>query len=88
MAWQIKYDARIEKILRKLDKPVQRRISTFLHTLEETEDPRSKGKALVGNLAGLWRYRVGDYRIICDIHDNELIIIVIDIPHRSTVYHH
>ena len=50
------------------------------------EDPRSTGKALAGNLAGLWRYRVGDYRIVCDIEDEVLLILVIDVAHRSKVY--
>ena len=50
------------------------------------DNPCSRGKALTSNLSGLWRYRVGDYRILCRIHDDKLIITVIEIGHRSTVY--
>lgn len=50
------------------------------------DNPRSSGKALQGDLKGLWRYRVGDYRLITQIHDNELVILVIEIGHRKDVY--
>ena len=50
------------------------------------DNPRSRGKALTSNLAGLWRYRVGDYRIFCRIYDDKLVITVIEIAHRSTIY--
>ncbi|WP_028822301.1 type II toxin-antitoxin system RelE family toxin [Propionimicrobium lymphophilum] len=86
MAWLIEFDARVEKTLAKLDKPTRLRISSFLHELEHIDDPRSRGKALTGNLAGLWRYRVGNYRIICDIIEGRCRIIVIDVGHRSKIY--
>ncbi len=54
--------------------------------LQATDNPRSTGKALQGNLSGYWRYRVGDYRVICQIHDAKLIILVIDLGHRKDVY--
>ena len=50
------------------------------------DDPRSRGKALTSNFAGLWRYRVSDYRILCRIYDDKLVITVIEIAHRSTIY--
>ena len=50
------------------------------------DNPRSRGKALISNLAGLWRYHVGDYRILCHICDDKLIITIIEIAHRSIVY--
>ncbi|MDR3346095.1 MAG: type II toxin-antitoxin system RelE/ParE family toxin [Campylobacteraceae bacterium] len=54
--------------------------------MEKLENPRSRGKALVGNLSGLWRYRVEDYRLICKIEDNHFIILVIEIGHRNSIY--
>ena len=52
----------------------------------ETEDPRQRGKGLTANLTGLWRYRVGDYRVICDIQDGELVVLVLQVSHRSQAY--
>jgi mRNA interferase RelE/StbE len=52
----------------------------------ELDDARSRGKGLSGRLSGLWRYRVGDYRMICDIHDNEITIYVVEVGHRKDVY--
>ncbi len=75
-----------KKQLKKLDKSVSKRVYAFLDKLESLENPRSKGKALVGLLSGLWRYRVGDYRIICKIEDDNLIIIALEIGHRKNIY--
>ena len=69
-----------------MDKQTARRIRNELVEIAKLEDPRSRGKALTGNLAGLWRYRVGDYRIICDIEDGVLLILVVDVAHRREVY--
>ena len=57
-----------------------------LEEIANLDDPRSRGKALTGNLAGLWRYRVGDYRVVCDIEDGVLVILVVDVAHRREVY--
>lgn len=75
-----------QKQVAKLDKPIQKRIVEYLEGIEKLDNPRSEGKALTGNLAGKWRYRVGDYRIICEIIDKELIISVIQVGHRKEVY--
>ena len=72
--------------MKKLDKQIARRIVAKLHEISQLEDPRSMGKALTGNLAGVWRYRVGDYRILCDINDGRLVILVVDVAHRREVY--
>ena len=69
-----------------MDKQTARRIRNELVEIAKLEDPRSRGKALTGNLAGLLRYRVGDYRIICDIEDGVLLILVVDVAHRREVY--
>ena len=75
-----------KKQLKKLDAAISKRVLDYLEQVELLDNPRSRGKALTSNLAGLWRYRVGDYRILCRIRDDELIITVIEIAHRSTVY--
>ena len=75
-----------KKQLKNLDFTVQKRIAKFIDNLEGLENPRIKGKSLAGNLSGFWRYRVGDYRIICDIVDNEIAIYILDISHRSKSY--
>jgi len=72
--------------LAKLDKPIQKRIKKYLSEVAELENPRTRGKGLTSNLAGLWRYRVGDYRIVCRIVDDELVIIVVTIGHRNKIY--
>ncbi|MBQ3799083.1 MAG: type II toxin-antitoxin system RelE/ParE family toxin [Treponema sp.] len=74
------------KQLLKLDKAVRRRIVDYMAEVSELADPRSRGKALVGNLVGFWRYRVGDYRVLCRIKDKELVVSVVEIGHRSNVY--
>lgn len=87
MAWTIKLSDDAKRDLKKLDKPVQKRIAEFLTSrLQTFDNPRMIGKALQGNLSGLWRYRVGDFRLICRIEDNELLILVIEIGHRKDVY--
>jgi mRNA interferase RelE/StbE len=72
--------------IRKLDKPIQARIANYLREVAALDNPKSRGKALKDNLSGYWRYRVGDYRILCEIKDKELIIIVIEVGHRREVY--
>ncbi|WP_238539162.1 type II toxin-antitoxin system RelE/ParE family toxin [Novosphingobium sp. AP12] len=54
--------------------------------MASADDPRSSGKALAGQLAGLWRYRVGDYRLICEIEDGKHLILVVTIGHRGDIY--
>ncbi|PMC74958.1 type II toxin-antitoxin system RelE/ParE family toxin [Brachybacterium sp. UMB0905] len=86
MSWAVRYAPRAAKALRKLDKPVARRVTDAMHRLAEREDPASACKALSGPLVGMWRLRVGDYRVIMDIRRSELIIIALDVGHRSTAY--
>ena len=70
----------------KLDKPVQKQIQIFIVKLQSMKDPRSDGKALGGNLAGMWRYRVGDCRLVCEIENDKILITVLHIAHRKDVY--
>lgn len=86
MAWTIDVSEKAVRALRKMDKQAARRIRDELAEIARLEDPRSRGKAMVGNLAGLWRYRVGDYRIVCDIEDGVLVILVVDVAHRREIY--
>ncbi len=88
MAWQIELTASAVKQLGKLDKGEAKRIISFLRQrLATQDDPRSTGRALTGpQLGEYWRYRVGDYRILCEIQDGKLVILVIEIGHRREVY--
>ncbi len=89
LTWTIKFAETALKDLKKLNKKnpqVVKQILAYLDDIENLEDPRSKGKLLVANLNGRWRYRVGDYRIICEINQGELIITALNIAHRSKVY--
>ena len=88
MAWRIELTATAARQLAKLDKGEARRITAFLrHRVAALEDPRSVGKALTGpQLGTYWRYRVGDYRLVCDIQDGTLCVLVIEVGHRREVY--
>ncbi len=88
MAWTIDYTETARKQLLKLDRQVARRILDFMdERIAGQEDPRSAGKVLTGPMLGVfWCYRVGDCRIICDIQDGALRILVIEIGNRKGVY--
>lgn len=74
------------KQLKKIDITNQKKIKQFILDIQELNDPRLKGEALKGKLSNYWRYRVGDYRLICDINDSEIIITVVRIGHRKDIY--
>ena len=88
MAWIIKYSDSARKQLKKLDKQSAIRILDFMDVrISESENQRSIGKVLTGpKLGTYWRYRVGDYRIICDIQDGQLCVLVIEIGNRKEIY--
>lgn len=87
MAWTINYTATAEKHLQRLDRSLQQRIVEFLHKrVGAGNDPRSTGKTLKGKFTNYWRYRVGDYRIICEIQDDRLTMLVISVGHRREGY--
>lgn len=86
MVWRIDFTRNADKAMRKLDKGVAARVFDELDEIAKLEDPRSMGKGLTENKSGLWRYRVGDYRIVADIEDDVLVILVVDVDHRSKVY--
>ncbi len=80
------YSDNARKQLKKLDGRTSRLILSYMDEVAQLKDPRSRGKILVGNLAGFWRYRVGDYRVLCRIQDKELCIVVIEIGNCREVY--
>ncbi len=89
MAWTVEIDRFAEKQLHKLDRSVQKRLLDWLaERIEGCKNPRHFGEPLRGNRSGLWRYRVGDYRIICKIEDEKLIVIALAVGHRRKIYRH
>ena len=87
MAWTVNYTETARRQLRKLDKQVARRILDFLdERVAASEEPHTMGKSLTGPLGNFWRYRVGEYRVICDIQDGQLRVLVVQIGNRSEVY--
>ncbi|WP_438477345.1 type II toxin-antitoxin system RelE family toxin [Streptococcus pluranimalium] len=87
MTYKVKLSPKAQKQLRKLDKSVASLIVRYLYkNIDGSDNPRDKGKGLTANRAGQWRYRVGDYRVICDIIDDELIVLAVTIGHRRDIY--
>jgi len=87
LAWTIEWDDRASKELKRLDRQTQREILRyFRERIATDEDPRRLGKSLRSGLQGFWRYRVGDYRMICNIEDERVVVLVLGVAHRSTVY--
>ncbi|WP_423783264.1 type II toxin-antitoxin system RelE family toxin [Fusobacterium varium] len=85
--YQLFIDEKLQKKIKKLDKATKLLLDSYIRkNLLDTEDPRKHGKALTGNLKGLWRYRIIDYRLLVKIEDDKLIIIALDFEHRSKVY--
>jgi addiction module toxin, RelE/StbE family len=87
MTFALETTACFDRQFKKLSPSLQAQITAYLlKHADGASDPRTSGKALTGNLAGLWRYRVGDYRIICDIQDAKLIVLALEIGHRRDIY--
>ena len=88
MAWRIEFSVAADRELNKLDAQHSRRILKFLHErVAKLDEPRTIGKALQGSRLGeFWKYRVGDYRLICKIEDDRLIVLVLRVGHRKEVY--
>lgn len=87
MKYQLIIEEAVENKLKKLGANTSAMILKWIKkNLLETEDPMLQGKALTGDLKGIWRYRIGDYRLLVDIVDAELVIIAIDIGHRREIY--
>jgi len=87
LAWTVEYDRRVLKDLKKLDRKIQAQILDFFdERIAPSSDPRSMGKSLKSNFSGLWRYRIGDYRAVCRIEDDQFVLLVLRVAHRSKVY--
>lgn len=87
MAYRVEYSKKALKQLKKMDRFDARIITTWIgKNLQNCEDPRVLGKGLTANRSGEWRYRVGDYRILCTIEDDVLVIEVFSIGHGGNVY--
>lgn len=85
--YSLYYTKEAKKALKKLDKPILVMVKAWIEkNLTNTDDLRRYGKALKGKYSGYWRYRVGNYRLICEIRDRELVIILIDLGHRGEIY--
>ena len=87
MTWCLEFSKRADKQLSKMDPGVRRVIVAWLLThVDGCEDPRAHGKGLTANLSGKWRYRIGDYRVLCEIRDNDLVVLAIEVGHRREAY--
>ena len=84
MTYKIVPTPKFAKNFKKLDPFVRKQIKSYLNRV--TDNPRAKGKALVANRTGQWRYRIGAYRVIVNIQDDELIILALEVGHRRDIY--
>ncbi len=87
MTWTVEWDDKARRELRKLDHTVQTNILRyFRERIMVDDDPKRFGKPLNHELQGLWRYRIGDYRAVCQIQDERLVVLVLAVNHRSSIY--
>ena len=85
MVWKIEMTGEAEKELARIDKSAAKRIIRYFWE-RVSVDPRSSGKSLRGDLSALWKYRIGDYRVICELYDEKVSVLVVRIAHRKDVY--
>ena len=87
MQYKVIFTERAKKQLKKLDKHIAVLIIGWLEkNIQNCENPRLHGKGLVENKSGQWRYGIGDYRVICEIQDKEIIVLVLEVGHRRDIY--
>lgn len=87
MNYKVEYSKMAQKQLKKLDNYTKVMLMNWItKNLVDCDNPRNHGKALKGNLKDQWRYRVGNYRILCDIEEDRLVILVINVGHRKDIY--
>ncbi|MBF0996481.1 MAG: type II toxin-antitoxin system RelE/ParE family toxin [Lachnospiraceae bacterium] len=87
MIYQLITTDKFDKAFKKLDRQTKKIIKAWIDkNLMNCEDPRIHGKGLTSNRSGQWRYRVGNYRILVEIQDNQLVLVLIDVGHRSKIY--
>ena len=87
MTWRLDYTADAKKQLKKLDRRDRETIASWMHrNIDGCEDPKAHGHVLHYDKRNLWRYRVGKYRVICEIRDSELLVLAVEVGHRSSIY--
>lgn len=86
MAWTVDYTGTAKRQMRKLDKQSARRIMDYVDERARSGEPRASGRMLSGPLGKLWRYRVGDFRVICDLQDPALRVLVVTVAQRDKAY--
>ena len=87
MGYRVMIPDKVNKKILKFDRNTRKLLYDYINkNLKDTDNPKLYGKALTGNLKGLWRYRIMDYQLIVDIHDEELVIVAVDFEHRSKIY--
>ncbi len=87
MRYRVELTDKAIKALKKMDKPTAKLITSWMmKNLQDCENPRQHGKGLTSNRSGQWRYRVGDYRILAEIQEEKVVILVLEIGHRRDVY--
>lgn len=87
MKYRLVFSERAKKQLKKLDRHISSLIIGWLEkNIEGSENPRIHGKGLVENKSGQWRYRIGNYRVICEIKDKEVVVLVLEVGHRRDIY--
>lgn len=85
--WRLVFSKKADKQLAKMDPGVRRIVVAWLlKNVDGCDNPRQHGKGLTGNLSGAWRYRIGDFRILCEIRDEELVVLALEVGHRRDVY--
>jgi mRNA interferase RelE/StbE len=84
--WVIRYTREFRKQIKKIDRLSAARILDYMDEVAALENPRARGRALIRDLRGFWRYRIGDYRVIAEIHDSDLVIIGVEVGHRRSIY--
>ncbi len=86
MAWKIEWDKKALKQLESLEATVRKKIHDYIKKLIANNNPRSFGKGLTGDKSGWWRYRIGNYRVICRLEDHRLVVVIIAVGHRKEIY--
>jgi mRNA interferase RelE/StbE len=84
--WRVSSSDDFDKAVRKLDAGTRRRLFLFIQRLQNLDEPRALGRRLVNHPVGAWRFRVGDYRLLATIHDDQMVILALAFDHRSQVY--
>ena len=84
--WEVETTEQFDRDFKKLDRAIQLRVMAYLEEVEKLDDPRQRGKGLKANHTGVWRYRVGDHRILAQIIDNSLTVLTLNVDHRKDVY--